>query len=283
MRMLIYIRNLVADMPGIRLGGVIAKNLNAELTLLHVLPKKKKSKVKKEDSEKLLQMASEKLAGISVRTRIRRGNVAKRILDEIEENHHDMLVIASSRIGDYPRNLLINREILPKSPCCVVIAKNLDTEIKRILMLTGGLRISESMIKVGAKFAHAFDGQVTLMHVVANVPSMYTGLETIEETLEELLKTNTPVSNHLRRCAQVLNEHNVPSKIMLKHGEPVYEIIREIDERDYDLVIIGASGATTGFREWFLGNVTKDIIDLVGIPVMVVNQSHAGKINEIST
>jgi hypothetical protein len=30
-----------------------------------------------------------------------------------------------------------------------------------------------------------------------------------------------------------------------------------------------------------MGNVTRDVIDLVGIPVMVVNQSHARKLDEM--
>jgi nucleotide-binding universal stress UspA family protein len=159
----------------------------------------------------------------------------------------------------------------------VVIAKNPRPNINQILMLTGGFRVSESMIKIGARLAGALNAKVTLMHVTANVPSMYTGLDTIEETLEELLHTDTPMAKHLRKCAQMLDEHNVTSEIKLKHGEPVYEIIREVDGGDYDFIIIGASGATTALKEWFLRNVTKDVIDLVGIPIMVVNQVHAEK------
>jgi nucleotide-binding universal stress UspA family protein len=74
----------------------------------------------------------------------------------------------------------------------------------------------------------------------------------------------------------------VPSELKLKHGELIFEIVREIDREDYDLVIVGASGVTTGLKQWFLGNVTKDLIDLVGIPIMVVNQTHAEKIKDIA-
>ena len=142
MRILIYVGDLEKDMAGIQMGELFARCLNAELTLLHVIPKKKKKRAKKEDGEKLLKLVSEKFKGIPVHTRIRRGNVAKKILAEIEENHMDLVVIASSRIENYPRNISINREILPQMPCCVVVAKNPGTEINRILMLTGGLRTS---------------------------------------------------------------------------------------------------------------------------------------------
>ena len=281
MKILIYVGDRTADMPGIRLGSLLARSLGAELTLLHVAPKQKGKKAEREEGEQLLDEVARTLEDIPVRTRVRRGNVADRILAEVQENQQDILVICSSRIGGHSRPVSVNREILPKMPCCVLAVKNPKEQIKRILILTGGIEISESMVKIGARIASALEAQVTLMHVVANVPSMYTGLENIEETLEELLKSNTPISHHLHRCAETLAEYGVPSTLMLKHGEPVYEIIRETDRQAYDLVILGASGATTGLREWFMGNVTRDVIDLVGIPVMVVNQNHARKLDEM--
>jgi nucleotide-binding universal stress UspA family protein len=280
MKMLIYVGDLVTDMPGIFLGGLIARHLDMKITLLHVAPKTQQKDQELKEGEAILKKAQEHLAGLVVETRVRRGRVAQKILAEVQEKQHDMVVITASRIGGYPLRISVNREILPKMPCCVIVAKNPKPEINKILILTGGLQISESMIKIGARLASALEAKVTLMHVAANVPSMYTGLDSIEETLEGLLKTNTPVAIHLRRCAKMLAKFNVPSELKLKHGEPVYEIIREIDSEDYDLVILGASGVTSGLKEWFLGNVTKDIIDLVAMPVMVVNQAHAQKIDD---
>jgi nucleotide-binding universal stress UspA family protein len=283
MKMLIYVGDLVTDIPGLFLGELIARNSDAEVTLLHVAPKSVRKKQARKDGEKLLVQAQERVGNYPVTMKVRRGNVAKRILEEVQENQHDIVVITASRIGGYPRNMSVTREILPKMPCCVLIAKNPKPQIDNILMLTGGLRESEAMIKVGARLACSLSAKVTLMHVAANVPSMYTGLETVEETLEELLHTATPVAKHLRRCARILDYLNVPSEIKLRHGEAVYEIVREIDRKEYDLVIIGASGFGASLKGWFLGNVTKDIIDLVGIPVMVVNQKHAKKMDDSAT
>jgi len=283
MKMLVYVGDLVTDVPGLFLGELFARHLEAEVTLLHVAPKKNKKKQERREGKDLLEQAKARFGNIPVKTRVRRGKIAQRILAEVQENQQDMVVITASRIGGFPRSLSVSREILPKMPCCVVIAKNPKPEVKKILMLTGGQQVSESAVKAGARLACSLAARVTLMHVAANVPSMYTGLETIEETLEELLHTATPVAEHLRRSARILERLKIPSEIKLRHGETVYEIIREIDREDYDLVILGASGVTTGLRGWFLGNVTKDIIDLVGIPVMVVNQKHAKKMDDLAT
>ena len=279
MNVLIYIGDMVTDLPGLFLGAMIARNLDAEVTLLNVFPKDKKRKQGQNEGEIILEQAAKEIPDIKVKTSIRRGSIAKRIMDEAYESKIDMVVITSSRIGGYPRRESVSKDELRKISCSVVIARNPKDDIKHILMLTGGLRVSESMIEIGAELACSLNAKMTLMHVTANVPSMYTGLETIEETLEELLQTDTPVAKHLRKCAQVLDNLNVSSEIKLKHGEPVYEIIKEVDEGDYDFMIIGASGATTPLKEWFLRNVTKDVIDLVGIPIMIVNQNHARRIN----
>jgi nucleotide-binding universal stress UspA family protein len=280
MKILIYISDLINDIPGIFLGGLLARSLDADVTLFHVSPKKKKKKKGRKAGEELLKQAREKMGELQVETRIRRGKVANKLLEEVDEGDYDLVVITASRIGRYPRGLSVSRDILAKMSCTVVIAKNPKPEIKRILMCTGGLSISEAMISVGAKVAGALRAKITLMHVAAHVPSMYTGLETIEETVSELLQTDTPIAKHLRRCARTLAKSGVESELKLRHGEAVFEITREMDVNDYDLVILGASGASTGLKEWLLGNVTKEIIDLVGIPVMVVNQDHANKISK---
>jgi len=280
MKILIYVSDLITDVPGIFLGGLLARSLEAEVTLFHVAPKIKKKKKEKKQGQELLDQARKIMGNVESKTRIRRGNVAQKILQEVNEEQYDIVVITASRIGKYPRGVSINREILEKMPCCVVIANNPKQDLKQILMCTGGLSNSESMIGIGAKLAENLSAKVTLMHVAAHVPSMYTGLEAIEETIEELLQTDTPVAKHLRNCARTLAEYDIESELKLRHGEAVFEIAREMDVYDYDLIILGASGATTGLKEWFMGDVTKDIIDLVGIPVMVVNQAHADRLNE---
>jgi nucleotide-binding universal stress UspA family protein len=280
MKMLIYVGDMITDLPGIKLGELIARQLDAEVILLHIAPKDLEKKRGKEKGKEILNQAADLFEGLSVKTLVRRGDVTKRILAEVEEERHDMVVITASRIGGPPRILSVKREILPKMPCCVVLAKSPKPEVNKILMLTGGLRVSESMINIGARLASALSAKVTLMHVTPNVPTMYTGLEHIEETLEEMLQTDTPVAKHLRACARLLAKCDVPSELKLKHGEPVYEIVREVDRGDYDFLIIGASGASSSLKEMFFRNVTKDVMEMVAIPIMVVNQRHAKKMKD---
>jgi len=271
MKVLICINDLIADEPGLLLGKMITQQFESEITLLHVLPKKKVDG-DRDRGEELLQKANEILDIYPVYRKVRRDDVVKRILREAHEGDYDLVIMTVSYIGEHARSPSIHRTLLKQIPCCMLVVKNPRADIRRMLLCTGGLQMAEPLIEVGAKFAVALDSDVTLFHVAANVPSMYTGLKTIEETLAELLKTDTPVARHLRRGAEILAENNVDAEIKLRHGSAVYEIVREIDLEDYDIVIVGASGADTRIKEWFYGNLTQEIVDAVGVPILVVNQ-----------
>ena len=99
---------------------------------------------------------------------------------------------------------------------------------------------------------------------------MYTGLDQIDETVEELLQTDTPFAQHLRRGVEILEENELDSEVKIRHGIPIEEIVRETQINNYDLVIIGCSKVNEGLKEMLLGNLTIKIIDKIDLPVLVV-------------
>ena len=282
MKVLICLSNLLVDEPGLVFGGKLAHDLHAEVSLLHVISGKKKPGDREKGAD-LLRDASSILGDIPVKNRIRRGNVIDQIIKEAVSGNYDMVVITVSKIGEGRQpTSSIRQSLLKNLPCCLLVVKNPRAEIKRMLICTGGFQMAESLIEVGAAVAGASMSEATLFHVAANIPTMYTGLKSIEETLHELLLTDTPVARHLRRGAEILAENNIQAELKLRHGSAVYEIVREIDRENYDLVVIGASGANTMIKEWIFGNLTQDIVDAVGIPVMVVNQVSAAHRSKFS-
>ena len=99
---------------------------------------------------------------------------------------------------------------------------------------------------------------------------MYTGLDQIDETVEELLQTDTPFAQHLRRGVEILEENELDSEVKIRRGIPIEEIIRETQINNYDLVIVGSSKVNEGLIEMLLGNLTIKIIDKVDLPVLVI-------------
>ena len=102
--------------------------------------------------------------------------------------------------------------------------------------------------------------KATLLHVAGAVPSMYTGLDEMEETIEELLVTDTPLAQHLRQCAGYFTEHDIAAEVEIRHGDVVEAILEEAEEGEYDLIVLGESGARK-FRGMLMGNVTQQMIN----------------------
>jgi hypothetical protein len=61
MKMLIYVGDLVTDVPSLFLGELFARHLGAEVALLHVAPKKRGKKEERRVGEELLVKAKEKI------------------------------------------------------------------------------------------------------------------------------------------------------------------------------------------------------------------------------
>jgi len=173
MKVLICINDLLSDEPGLVFGGKLAKNLQAEITLLHVISKNK-IPGDRDKGEQLLLSAKGILGDVPASTKVRRGSVVKRIIKETERGDFDMVIITVSKIGEGRQpTSSVHRSLLRNLPCCLLVVKNPRSDINRILICTGGLEMAESLISVGAEIARVSNSDVTLFHVAANIPTMY--------------------------------------------------------------------------------------------------------------
>lgn len=128
------------------------------------------------------------------------------------------------------------------------------------------------MIESGARIARAAGAQVTLLHVAGTIPSMYTGLNEIDETLSELLKSNTPIAQHLRSGAEILTRHEVNADLMLRHGLVASEILREAHKSDQDLIVMGAKERGLRLKQFILDDVVGKVIESAPCPVLMVRE-----------
>jgi nucleotide-binding universal stress UspA family protein len=99
---------------------------------------------------------------------------------------------------------------------------------------------------------------------------MYTGLDEVEEHLPELLQTDTPMAQHLRHAVDVVARRNVEAELELRHGAVSDEILQESKTGHYDLIVLGASKASTHFAGWLMGDVTAQVLKASRCPVLVV-------------
>jgi nucleotide-binding universal stress UspA family protein len=268
MKILVYVARMPFAKPAIQYGALIARLTGASITLLHA-PEKRADK---RDVERVLQAAVDLLPGLDVRTQFRVDNPVTGVLDEIRGGEYDMVILRARKAIRYRQRLgqKVARIVAQESPISVLTVKGKDTKLERILICTGGKAVANVVISEGAMLAKAAGSRVTLLHVAPSLPSMYTGMDAMDEGLEAVLKSDTPLGQHLRESAQLLDEYGVDARIELKHGDVAEEILAEAESGSYDLVVIGAARDDNRLKEWLLGDVTRTIVNHANCSVLIV-------------
>ncbi len=270
MNILIYLdreRKVYAAIPFVRR---LVKTFPVALTLLYILSEGEEQEL----GETILAQVSEQCKEIAVKTLLRWGDPVGVLLSEARQEKYDLLIIQSNDKKRATRRFESIERIVSQSiyPAVLILRGNPRT-VKRILICTGGPDGHDKVIESGADMALALDSKATLLHVAAGaVPSMYTGLPAFEESLEDLLKTDTSVSRHLRASAEVLDARHVGGELELRRGIPINEIVREVRLGEYDLVVIGRSRAFSSWKEIFMSDITQPIINQVAVSVLVVGE-----------
>ena len=268
-RILISVKQISGVEPVVSFSGEIARVLAIPITLVTVI----ENNSGRQKAEERLAQAQKLLPDLEVATRVCRSQVvAKELLAELERGDYGLLAI-----GEVAESVLAHllfgslaKYLVGRAPCPVLVVRGECGTLKRLLICTGGRKISEPVVRMGSHLAQAAKADVTLLHITTPVPSMYTGLSEMEETLTELLQTNTLLARHLRWCARVLDNCGIPTELKLRHGVVIDEIIRETQSVDYDLVVLGSHVAENLWRELIMDNVTRQAIDRVNCPVLVV-------------
>ncbi len=254
----------------IRFGTLIAQATRAQVTILGVLEKPIDAPQVQASLAQAIQILS--AHGLTGTAKMRRGHPDEEILRETEETQYDLVVI-----GQYGRRGIsrfwlgtVAERIVEHVRAPVLVVKGKRERISRLLICTGGARFGDVTVQQGVELARALDATVTILHVASAVPVMYTGLDEMDETLPELLQTDTREAGHLRRGEETLESLGVKGRLELRHGVVAEEILRAARESDVDLIVIGSSQPGGSLSRFLLGDVTRQIVHHCKRPVLVV-------------
>jgi nucleotide-binding universal stress UspA family protein len=269
MQTLICFREFPYAEPTVSFGGLVAGLISSSTTLLRVIANEDGTKQAKES----LVEAQRLLQGLEVTTKIRIGNPLKEIFEEASEGEYDIVVVGSHEVLRLLDSLFdtFTDKIANKATSNVLVVRGEKTELNQILIPIGGQKMSRPVVELGSKIANAAGAEVTLLYVTSPIPTMYTGMEGMEDTLPILLESDTPISHHLHWAAQYLDEHGVKAELKLQQGVASDEIMREAHVGDYDLIVIGARTDLGPFRKILIDQVTPHVIERSPCPVLVVH------------
>jgi nucleotide-binding universal stress UspA family protein len=267
MKFLLLAINQSLDIPHLDYSVDVAKRTGSSMTMLVIT----KEEIPPEKTKEFLAGVQGRFLDVPHEIKFTVGNPRQLMLNEIEDENYDLVIM-----GIHPRRRvvpsayrLLSQKIIKQSPIPVMLVREADPRLERILICTSGQDISEPVVEFSANLAGTAGLKATLLYVTGAVPSMYTGMYEMEEKLEKLLITDTPLANHLRTSAEVLAENNVEAQIELRRGDVAESILQEAEEGDIDLIVLGVSGSNilTGM---LLGNVTQQIINHACCAVLIV-------------
>jgi nucleotide-binding universal stress UspA family protein len=221
-----------------------------------------------------LEKAQNTIPDMDFQIKLEQGEPVEVLLAELEREAYDMVVLGlrrRRRIVPSAKRLLFQK-ILRYSPVPVMLVRAVNFKLENMLICSGGVDISEPVVETSADLARSAGIKATLLHVSPNVPSMYTGMGGMQETLEEILAGDTPLAKHLKASAAILADHQVESQIELRHGAVADEILKEAEEGPYDLIALGAS-VHHGLSGILLNEVTQQIINRSKSAVLVVRKN----------
>ena len=155
-------------------------------------------------------------------------------------------------------------------------------DIKKILYTTDMSETSNYAFNYAASLANRYDASITTLHVLKDLrptsENLVTNVLGEMKWIEILNRNKTRVVEEIRARLEKYCEDTkdaLPScpfmmqEAIVKIGDPVEKIIREVDKNEYDLVVMGAHGhgALAGA---VMGSVSRRVLRRSKTPVLVV-------------
>jgi amino acid transporter/nucleotide-binding universal stress UspA family protein len=212
----------------------------------------------------LLKTASEyaKEKGVEIESDIRIAHrVADGIISSAEEENASLLLMGWKGFTNTRDKIFgeVTDQVIRHTPCDLIVLKLAKYPIEKILLPSSGGANAKLAARLTQTLMKTFEAEVTCCNVVPKDPSVsdkQRGGEWIEKTLEDLES-----GSEFKR--KLVESNSIPAGL-----------IREA--KDYDLVVIGATGEGY-FRRIFLGEIPEKVARHSDASVMVVKR-YEGKV-----
>jgi nucleotide-binding universal stress UspA family protein len=270
MKMLICTMGSKRRKATLRFAVQVATALSADVTLMGVVGKKQDREELSQTLEPFAQQLAEQ--GQVVRVQVEHGDAEELVMEELEAGAYDLIALGHLAKKRSRRSFLssVAMRIIERAQTSVLVIKGDRVSLSRVLICVSGAEYGHLAVWAGAAVACGAGAQATILHVVDALPWMYAGLEQMEETLAELLQSDSEKSRQLRWAAQVIRDECEISEIKLRRGIVADEMLREVKDGEHDLLVLGSSKAAGGLVRVLMGDLNREIVTRAERPVLVV-------------
>ncbi len=251
----------------IRAGGIISKGIGAEVTLLSVEDPHERVDTKKalkalSDGRRILEKM-----GVSARTKIVKGNVAKKILKESKD--YELLVIGSHGLTNIRERLLgAKADYIAGAPATSTLVVREEGRISKILLGVIVPGYNKKVVDTAAEIAGITNSRIEILSVMPS-PRVYPFDAKREWKSDVLLDAHPKEAEALEEIYRTITDKGIEACYKMRAGLTEEEILKEAYEGGYDLIVIGAS-RRSGVIWRIIGNLSYGIAKHAEVSVLIV-------------
>jgi nucleotide-binding universal stress UspA family protein len=132
---------------------------------------------------------------------------------------------------------------------------------KKILVAMDCSDVDDAIVEHVSALAIQNKAQVYLIHVVHS------------HTLDQERVLHKQAETCLKSRCDTLQAHGIDSHIVIRSGEPDKEMLKEIEEKDYDLVAMATHGHSF-VGDILYGSVSRTLKHKIHVPLLLIGPSH---------
>ena len=236
-----------------------------------------------QETKTILERAHQTLLaeGVAAEVRAESGSPAEVIVRLA--NDYDVTVLGATSQYDTTKPGIgsVASRVVEHAPGIVLVCReNVGGSSPRILLCVDGSRASQAALNALTTYFNTDSAGITLMHIV-ETPWVNLGLDqdwfdrggetrdqkSSEIQLEEELQNEA--NQIIEEAAEQLRRRGLDVTTVIAEGNPATEILGQAEQDEYDLIVLGASGATD-MKHRMLGSVSAKVAGQTACSVAVV-------------
>src|ERR1700736_88696 len=251
-------------------AAIIANAAKAEITIFGITEAERDEPKLLEALREEAKVFQEEELKLEIVTKI--GDPVAEITRRTQETPYDLAVIGAERRGAQEfflpstKAYAIAEAISPP----VLIVPVSRPAIKRILICSGGGAYIDNAVRFTSKMAKVLSAEITLFTVTPPPPAMHGTIFRRQEDVAALLNSNSALARNLRTEKEIIERAGVSAVVQIRHGIVIHEVLAEVERSEYDLVVIGSWPVRDAWRNYAVGNVTREIVNRTDRPVLVI-------------
>jgi nucleotide-binding universal stress UspA family protein len=209
---------------------------------------------------------------------MRYGNAVDQIKEEASTGSYDLVALGAK---GHPRTFIGPRigstvnKVTRTLTIPVCIARDVPEKLEKILICTAAEDFSLETLRTGGRLLAGTQAEIHLLHVMSQVAlRLDSPSADLRDTAETAILRGTREGKHLERGLDLLEQGGVSQHPLpvLRHGLVVDEVLAEVEEGHYDLLVIGGhfQQGRIHWIEFLLDDVSGQLLKRSSCSVLII-------------